>query len=77
MNNLDLVLKNCLLVNEGKQTPVDIGIKGDRIEKIASEITEDSNETLDLKGRYIAPGIYNRITKYLQDVFSKYLQYIL
>ena len=57
MSNLDLVLKNCLLVNEGQQTPVDIGIKGDRIEKIASEITEDSKEAIDLEGKYIAPGI--------------------
>ena len=57
MNNFDLVLKNCLLINEDEQTPVDIGIKNDRIEKIASEITEDAKEILDLEGKYIAPGI--------------------
>ena len=57
MSNFDLVLKNCLLINEDKQTPVDIGIKNDRIEKIASEITEDTKETLDLEGKYVAPGI--------------------
>ena len=49
MSNFDLVLKNCLLVNEDEQTPVDIGIKNDRIEKIASEITEEAKETLDLE----------------------------
>ncbi|MDC3108580.1 dihydroorotase [SAR86 cluster bacterium] len=57
MSNFDLVLKNCLLINEDLQTPVDIGIKNDRIEKIASEITEEAKETLDLKGKYVAPGI--------------------
>ena len=44
MSNFDLVLKNCLLINEDLQTPVDIGIKNDRIEKIASEITEEAKE---------------------------------
>ena len=57
MSNFDLVLKNCLLINEDKQTPVDIGIKNDRIEKIAGEITEEAKETLDLEGKYLAPGI--------------------
>ena len=57
MSNFDLVLKNCLLVNEDEQTPVDIGIKNDRIEKIASEITEEAKETVDLEGKYVAPGI--------------------
>ena len=31
MSKLDLVLKNCLLVNEGKQIQVDVGITNDRI----------------------------------------------
>ena len=57
MSNFDLVLKNCLLVNEDEQTPVDIGIKKDRIEKIANEITEEAKATLDLEGKYLAPGI--------------------
>ena len=57
MSNFDLVLKNCLLINEDEQTPVDIGIKNDRIEKIASEITEEAKDTLDLEGKYLAPGI--------------------
>ena len=57
MSKLDLVLKNCLLVNEGKQTQVDVGISGDRIEKIASEISSESKEVIDLEGKYLAPGI--------------------
>ena len=57
MSNFDLVLKNCLLINEGQETAVDIGIKKDRIEKIASEIREESKQIMNLEGKYIAPGI--------------------
>ena len=57
MSKLDLVLKNCLLVNEGKQIQVDVGITNDRIEKIASEITSESKEVIDLEGKFLAPGI--------------------
>ena len=57
MNNYSLVLKNCNLVNENSIDAVDIGIKGDRIEKIASLITSDADAIIDLKGNYIAPGI--------------------
>lgn len=57
MNNFDLVLKNCLLVNEDQQSSVDIGIKEDRIEKIASVITQESKDVIDLEGKYVAPGI--------------------
>ena len=54
MINFSLVLKNCNLINEGSIFPVDIGIKGDRIEKIASQITSESDETIDLEGKYVA-----------------------
>ena len=57
MSNFDLVLKNCLLINEGQETAVDIGIKKDRIEKIASEIREGSKQVIDLEGKHTAPGI--------------------
>ncbi len=57
MSNFSLVLKNCNLVNEDSIEAVDIGIKDDRIEKISSQITSDSNEIIDLEGNYIAPGI--------------------
>ncbi len=57
MDNFSLVLKNCNLVNEDSIAAVDIGIKGDKIEKIASQITSESSEIIDLEGNYIAPGI--------------------
>ena len=43
MKTFSLVLKNCNLVNENSIEQVDIGIKDDRIEKIAKEIRDDSS----------------------------------
>ena len=57
MSNFSLVLKNCNLVNENSTREVDIGIKADRIEKIASQISSEADEIIDLEGKYIAPGI--------------------
>ncbi len=57
MSNFSLILKNCNLVNEDSIESVDIGIKGDRIDKIASQISSESNEIIDLEGKYVAPGI--------------------
>ena len=57
MSKFSLILKNCYLVNENSIKEVDIGIKEDRIEKIASQITSDSDEIIDLEGKYVAPGI--------------------
>jgi dihydroorotase len=45
------------LINEGQESAVDIGIKKDRIEKIASEIREGSKQVIDLEGKHAAPGI--------------------
>ena len=36
MSDYSLVLKNCNLINENTIQKVDIGIKGDRIDKIGS-----------------------------------------
>ena len=57
MKDFSLVLKNCNLVNEGIIEQVDIGIKNDRIEKIAKEILDNATNEIDLNGRYLAPGI--------------------
>ena len=53
----DLILKNGTLVNEGQIFESDIAIKGDRIEKIASSIDAESKSTVDLKGKYVIPGL--------------------
>ena len=52
-----LVLKNCNLVNEGEIKTVDIAIKDDRIEKIASSIDCEALQEVDCLGKYVAPGI--------------------
>ena len=57
MSKLDLILKNCLLVNEDEQKEVDIGIKGDRIEIIAKDIAAEAEQYIDVQGKYVAPGI--------------------
>ena len=51
----DLVLKNCDLVNENCSSAVDIAIKNQRIEKIASNIDSESKEVLDCEGKLVSP----------------------
>lgn len=52
------LLKNCLLVNEGKITAADVLIKKGRIERIASSITGDAAVTeIDAEGKYLLPGV--------------------
>ena len=53
----DLVLKNCNLVNENSSSEVDIAIKNQRIEKIASNIDSGSKEVLDCAGKLVIPGL--------------------
>lgn len=50
------ILKNGLIINEGKSFEGDILIVNDRIEKIASSISEENAEIIDLKGKWILPG---------------------
>ena len=52
------LLKNCLLVNEGKITAADVLIRNGRIEKIASSITGDAAVTeINAEGKYLLPGV--------------------
>jgi len=51
------LLKNATLINEGKQFKSDLLINGELIEKIAETITDDSAEVIDLKGKWIMPGM--------------------
>ena len=54
---LDIVLKNCTIVNENKIFESDIGIKGGRIEKIVASISDEAKQTLDLSGKVVIPGV--------------------
>ena len=51
------LLKNATLINEGKQFKSDLLINGNLIEKIAETITDNSAEVIDLKGKWIMPGM--------------------
>ena len=57
MSDYYLILKNCNLVNEDSIDAVDIAIKGNRIERIDNQITADAINSIDVKGRYVAPVI--------------------
>ncbi|WP_297762478.1 dihydroorotase [uncultured Muriicola sp.] len=51
------LLKNAILINEGKQWEGDLLIEGERIAKIAKTITSDTATVIDIKGHYLLPGI--------------------
>ena len=51
------LIKNALIVNEGKQLQGDVLIKSGRIEKIAGEIPADNHDVVDLQGNHLLPGI--------------------
>lgn len=51
------LLKNARIVNEGKQFESDLLINGNYIEKIASDISDDTAEVIDLSGKLLIPGM--------------------
>jgi dihydroorotase len=53
----DLVLQNCKIVNENKIIESDIAIKNNRIELISNSIDSETKKTVDLKGKYVLPGL--------------------
>jgi dihydroorotase len=53
-----MLITNAVLVNEGRRYTADVLIRGERIEKIAPQITAPANtEVLDAKGRLLLPGM--------------------
>ena len=53
----DLKIQNCKIVNENNIIEADIAIKNSRIELIEKEITAEAKEIVDVKGRYVIPGL--------------------
>ncbi len=51
-----ILIKNAVIVNEGKQFSGDILIKNDRIEKIASAIEDADAREINAEGKYLLPG---------------------
>jgi dihydroorotase len=51
------IIKNAQIVNEGKIVEGDVLIKGERIEKIANNISDANATILDAGGRFLLPGV--------------------
>lgn len=51
------LIKNALIVNEGRQYQADLLIKGNRIEKISAGIPAEDHKVIDLEGNLLLPGI--------------------
>lgn len=51
------LLKNATIINEGKRFESDLLIKNGRIEKIATSISDDQATVIDLKGKWLIPGM--------------------
>ncbi len=57
MKKGSLLLKNATIINRGKSVEGDILIKDDRIAKVDKSITAAEAETIDLRGKWVMPGI--------------------
>ena len=54
---INYLLKNAVIVNEGKKQNGDVYIKDGKIERIGSDITvSEAHELIDLNGAYLLPG---------------------
>jgi dihydroorotase len=51
------LLKNAKIVNEGTIAEADVLIRGDRIERIEPELGAAGAELIDLRGRWLLPGV--------------------
>src|SRR3954469_20150014 len=51
------LIKNARIVNEGKIIEGDVLIRGERIEKIGSGISDANAELIDASGKYLFPGV--------------------
>lgn len=51
------LITNALLVHEGQVKPSDVLIAGERIERIANEISDPHAQVIDLHGNYLIPGM--------------------
>ncbi len=51
------LIKNALMVNDGKTQEGDLLIEGERISRISTSISSESARVIDLEGKYLFPGI--------------------
>jgi len=52
-----ILITNARLINEGRITDADVLVRGDRIEKVAGEISADDADVIDASGKYLMPGM--------------------
>lgn len=52
-----ILIVNANIVNEGKVQPADVLVKGQYIEKIGNHLTDDADEVINAKGKYLLPGV--------------------
>lgn len=53
----DLLITNARVVNEGRIQTLDVGIRNDRIERLAPSISGQAREVVDAAGRHLLPGM--------------------
>ena len=53
---MNYILKNGVLINEGRRTEADILVKNGKIQKIGPSLKEVGAEIIDVKGSFILPG---------------------
>lgn len=52
-----ILIKNARMINEGQQFDGDLLIKKDRIQRIGTNLSEAGARVIDVKGKYLLPGI--------------------
>lgn len=63
------LIKNALLVNEGRTVATDVRIKGDRIDSIASSLSATAlDQLLDATGCYLMPGMIDDQVHYSRSL---------
>lgn len=56
INDMDLILKNGILVTSEEMYLADIGISGEKIAAIGTDLQDNTSKIIDVTGKYILPG---------------------
>ncbi len=54
---MDTIITNARVVNEGRIVEADVRIRGQRIEKIGSQLSATADRIIDANGKYLIPGM--------------------
>lgn len=53
---MDLILKNGILVTSEEMYQADIGISGEKIAAIGTDLQDNTSKIIDVTGKFILPG---------------------